>query len=54
MRRSNFEDQPVDYAAVGATQATDLMQYPPQGYLPHEDTIRLGSGRATPLWGRRS
>ncbi|UCR89428.1 DUF1990 family protein [Mycetocola spongiae] len=45
MRRSNFEDQPVDYAAVGATQAADLMQYPPQGYSPAEDSIRLGSGR---------
>lgn len=45
MRRSNFEDQPVDYAAVGATQAADLMQYPPQGYAPYEDSIRLGSGR---------
>ncbi|MCS4276033.1 MULTISPECIES: DUF1990 family protein [Mycetocola] len=45
MRRSNFEDQPVDYAAVGATQAADLMQYPPQGYVPAEDSIRLGSGR---------
>lgn len=45
MRRSNFEDQPVDYAAVGATQAADLMQYPPQGYAPGEDSIRLGSGR---------
>ncbi|RLP76866.1 DUF1990 family protein [Mycetocola tolaasinivorans] len=45
MRRSNFEDQPVDYAAVGATQAADLMQYPPQGFVPAEDSIRLGSGR---------
>ena len=44
MRRSNFEDQPVDYAAVGATQAHDLMQYPPRGFTPVEASIRLGSG----------
>ncbi|MET1053012.1 MAG: DUF1990 family protein [Mycetocola sp.] len=44
MRRSNFEDQPVDYAAVGATQAHDLMTYPPRGFTPYEASIRLGSG----------
>ncbi|AWB86610.1 DUF1990 family protein [Mycetocola zhujimingii] len=44
MRRSNFQDQPVDYAAVGATQAHDLMQYPPEGFVPYEASIRLGSG----------
>ncbi len=45
MRRSNFEDETVDYAAVGATQAHDLMQYPPRGFSPFEASIRLGSGR---------
>jgi uncharacterized protein (UPF0548 family) len=45
MRRSNFEDQPVDYAAVGATQAHDLLQYPPRGFTPFEASIRLGSGQ---------
>lgn len=45
MRRSNFEDQPVDYAAVGATQAHDLLQYPPHGFTPMEESIRLGSGQ---------
>lgn len=44
MRRSNFQDQPTDYAAVGATQAADLMQYPPDGYRPHEESIKIGSG----------
>jgi uncharacterized protein (UPF0548 family) len=43
-RRSSFEDEAVDYAAVGATQRTDLMQYPPEGYVPSEDEFRLGSG----------
>ena len=28
MRRGTFRDETVDYAAVGATQAPDLMQYP--------------------------
>ncbi|SEC17497.1 Uncharacterized protein, UPF0548 family [Paramicrobacterium humi] len=44
MRRSNFEDQPTDYAAVGATQAPDLLQYPPHGFKPYEDSIKIGSG----------
>lgn len=30
MRRQSFTDDTVDYAAVGATQAHDLMQYPPE------------------------
>ena len=44
MRRSNFEDQPTDYGAVGATQAPDLLQYPPHGFKPYEDSIKIGSG----------
>jgi len=44
MRRSNFEDEPVDYAAVGATQAADMMSYPPEGFAPFEQSMRLGSG----------
>ncbi|MFZ4895729.1 DUF1990 family protein [Plantibacter sp. Mn2098] len=44
MRRASFEDEAVDYAAVGATQARDLMQYPPDGYTPSQDEFRLGSG----------
>jgi uncharacterized protein (UPF0548 family) len=44
VRRSNFVDLPVNYAAVGATQAADLMQYPPEGFVPSESSIRLGSG----------
>ncbi len=44
MRRQNFTDDTVDYAAVGATQAPDLMQYPPQNSLPAEDAWRIGSG----------
>ncbi len=38
--------QPVTYAAVGATQAPDLMQYPPTGYRPLEQRGRIGHGDA--------
>ena len=44
MRRGSFRDETVDYAAVGATQASDLMQYPPRGARPAEESWRLGSG----------
>ncbi|WP_158864044.1 DUF1990 family protein [Leifsonia sp. AG29] len=46
MRRSTFTDQPVTYGAVGGTQASDLLYYPPKGYKPLERSIRLGSGDA--------
>lgn len=44
MRRGTFTDETVDYAAVGATQSADLMQYPPERSIPFEDSIRVGSG----------
>ncbi len=37
---------PVTYAAVGATQADDLLKYPPKGYRPLERRIRIGHGDA--------
>lgn len=46
MRRGTFRDETVDYAAVGATQAPDLMQYPPERSIPAEESIRIGSGDA--------
>ncbi|KAA9110458.1 DUF1990 family protein [Microbacterium rhizomatis] len=46
MRRGTFRDGTVDYAAVGATQAPDLMQYPPERSIPAEDSWRIGSGEA--------
>ncbi|GAA3625773.1 hypothetical protein GCM10022200_05170 [Microbacterium awajiense] len=46
MRRGTFKDGTVDYAAVGATQAPDLMQYPPEKSIPAEDSWRIGSGEA--------
>ncbi|MGO2684477.1 MAG: DUF1990 family protein [Microbacterium sp.] len=44
MRRGTFRDDTVDYAAVGATHAPDLMQYPPERSTPAENSWRLGSG----------
>ena len=46
MRRGTFRDETVDYAAVGATQAQDLMQYPPERSIPAEESWRIGSGEA--------
>ena len=34
----------MDYAAVGATHAPDLMQYPPERSIPAENAWRIGSG----------
>ena len=34
----------MDYAAVGATHAPDLMQYPPEHSIPAENAWRIGSG----------
>jgi uncharacterized protein (UPF0548 family) len=43
--RSTHTGESLTYAAVGASQAADLMFYPPRGYRPVEDSIRIGSGR---------
>ncbi|MDT0157405.1 DUF1990 family protein [Microbacterium sp. ARD32] len=44
MRRGTFREGTVDYAAVGATHAPDLMQYPPEHSTPAEESWRIGSG----------
>ncbi len=46
MRRGTFKDDTVNYAAVGATQAADLMHFPPERSIPAEETLRIGSGEA--------
>jgi uncharacterized protein (UPF0548 family) len=46
MSRPVLWELPVSYAAVGATQAVDLMQYPPRGYRPYEKSVRIGYGPA--------
>ena len=43
-RRSNYVEHTVSYAAVGASQAPDLMKYPPTGSTPFEHEVLLGSG----------
>lgn len=35
---------PVTYAAIGATQADDLLQHPPKGFRPFERRVRIGHG----------
>lgn len=44
MRRGTFRDETVDYAAVGASQASDLLQYPPERSIPAHESWRIGSG----------
>jgi uncharacterized protein (UPF0548 family) len=39
-------ERPVSYGAVGATQASDLMTYPPLGYRPFSERTRIGHGPA--------
>lgn len=39
-------ERPVSYGAVGATQAADLMSYPPAGYRPVSVRTRIGHGDA--------
>jgi len=40
-------DRPaVTYAAVGATQAPDLLSFPPRGFAPSQYTARIGHGDA--------
>ncbi|MGN6408592.1 MAG: DUF1990 family protein [Curtobacterium sp.] len=34
----------LTYGAVGATQAPDLMTYPPEGFVPSESRSRIGHG----------
>ena len=46
VRRKTFSDSPVTYAAVGCTQAGDVMTYPPTGFRSTFDECRLGSGAA--------
>ncbi len=43
-RDRSRQEQAVTYAAVGASQAPDLMQYPPAGYRALEERGRVGHG----------
>lgn len=42
--RATHRPTSLSYGAVGATQAPDLMTYPPKGFIPNEDRTRIGHG----------
>ena len=44
MSRVELWRRAVSYGAVGATQAADLLQYPPAGFRPIERRVRVGHG----------
>jgi uncharacterized protein (UPF0548 family) len=44
--QSELWQKAVTYAAIGATQSTELLRYPPAGYRPLERTARIGHGEA--------
>jgi uncharacterized protein (UPF0548 family) len=44
-RRKTFSDTAVTYAAVGSTQAADVMVFPPAGFGSSHLEFRLGSGQ---------
>ena len=46
MSKTALWERAVSYAAIGATQAPDLMQYPPAGFRPVERRVRIGHGDA--------
>ena len=46
MRRATHTETRTTYGEVGATQAADLMQYPPTGFTPVEYRARVGHGDA--------
>jgi uncharacterized protein (UPF0548 family) len=46
MRRATHTETRTTYGEVGATQAADLMQYPPVGFTPVEYRTRVGHGDA--------
>ena len=44
--KADLWERAVTYAAIGATQSTELMRYPPAGYRPLERVARIGHGDA--------
>lgn len=59
MRSGAPEDSSLNYAAIGATQSEEILQYPPAGYRAMQASRKLGSGqerfdqaaRALMTWG---
>lgn len=50
MKGAELWTRPVSYGAVGATQAPDLLQYPPAGFRPLERRARIGHGDERFAW----
>jgi uncharacterized protein (UPF0548 family) len=46
MTRTVSWERTVSYGSIGATQAPDLLHYPPTGFRPIERRVRLGHGDA--------
>jgi uncharacterized protein (UPF0548 family) len=44
-RRKTYSDSAVSYAAVGATQAADILIFPPTGFRSSQQEFQLGSSR---------
>lgn len=45
-RRRTYSDTSTSYAAVGATQAADVLIFPPAGFRSAQQEFKLGSGAA--------
>lgn len=43
-RRGTFVAHEAVYAAAGASAADDLLRFPPEGSVPFEERVKLGSG----------
>lgn len=43
-RRGTFVAHDAVYAAAGASSASDLLRFPPEGSTPFEERLKLGSG----------
>ncbi|MEY4102608.1 MAG: hypothetical protein RIR88_742, partial [Actinomycetota bacterium] len=44
-RRKTYSDSAVSYAAVGATQAADVLIFPPRGFRSAQQEFQLGSSQ---------
>lgn len=45
-RRRTYSDTSTSYAAVGSTQAADVLIFPPAGFRSSQSEFKLGSGEA--------
>lgn len=43
-RRSTYRNAPLSYVEVGASRATDLLKFPPNGAFSFEESVWLGKG----------